>query len=45
MQAFTYAKPASLAEAGRAAGAADAKLLAGGQSLLSAMKIGMAAPA
>jgi len=45
MQAFNYAKPTSLADAARAAGAADAKLLAGGQSLLAAMKIGMAAPA
>ncbi|HEX6017857.1 MAG TPA: FAD binding domain-containing protein [Burkholderiaceae bacterium] len=45
MQAFNYSKPASLAEAARAAGGADAKLLAGGQSLLAAMKIGMAAPA
>jgi carbon-monoxide dehydrogenase medium subunit len=45
MQAFNYSKPTSLADAGRAAGGADAKLLAGGQSLLAAMKIGMAAPA
>jgi carbon-monoxide dehydrogenase medium subunit len=45
MQAFNYAKPASVADAARAAGAADAKLLAGGQSLLAAMKLGMAAPA
>ncbi|HSB24533.1 MAG TPA: xanthine dehydrogenase family protein subunit M [Burkholderiaceae bacterium] len=45
MQAFNYAKPASLADAARAASGADAKLLAGGQSLLAAMKIGMAAPA
>ena len=45
MQAFNYAKPASVAEAARAAGAADAKLLAGGQSLLAAMKLGLAAPA
>src|SRR6185436_8888890 len=44
MQAFNYAKPSSLADAGRAAGAADAKLLAGGQSLLAAMKLGLAAP-
>ncbi|HET7528537.1 MAG TPA: xanthine dehydrogenase family protein subunit M [Burkholderiaceae bacterium] len=44
MQAFNYAKPSSLAEAARAAGAADAKLLAGGQSLLGAMKLGLAAP-
>ncbi|HET9205742.1 MAG TPA: FAD binding domain-containing protein, partial [Burkholderiaceae bacterium] len=45
MQAFNYAKPSSLSEAGRAAGGADAKLLAGGQSLLAAMKLGLAAPA
>jgi carbon-monoxide dehydrogenase medium subunit len=45
MQAFNYAKPTSLADAARAASGADAKLLAGGQSLLGAMKIGMAAPA
>ena len=44
MQAFSYSKPASLAEAVRAAGATEAKLLAGGQSLLSAMKFGLAAP-
>ena len=44
MQAFNYAKPSSLADAGRAAAAADAKLLAGGQSLLAAMKLGLAAP-
>jgi carbon-monoxide dehydrogenase medium subunit len=45
MQAFNYAKPASVADAARAAGGADAKLLAGGQSLLGAMKLGLAAPA
>jgi carbon-monoxide dehydrogenase medium subunit len=44
MQAFNYAKPSSLADAARAAGGADAKLLAGGQSLLAAMKLGLAAP-
>lgn len=44
MHAFAYAKPASLADAVRAAGAADAKLLAGGQSLLAVMKLGLAAP-
>jgi aerobic carbon-monoxide dehydrogenase medium subunit len=44
MQAFAYVKPATLAEAARAAGAVDAKLLAGGQSLLAAMKLGFAAP-
>jgi carbon-monoxide dehydrogenase medium subunit len=45
MQAFAYNKPASLADAARAAGGADAKLMAGGQSLLAAMKLGLAAPA
>ena len=45
MQAFNYAKPSSVADAARAAGGADAKLLAGGQSLLAAMKLGLAAPA
>jgi carbon-monoxide dehydrogenase medium subunit len=45
MQAFNYAKPSSLADAARAAGGNDAKLLAGGQSLLAAMKLGLAAPA
>lgn len=43
MQAFTYSKPASLAEAAQAA-ATGAKLLAGGQTLLPAMKLGLAAP-
>ena len=45
MQAFNYAKPSSLADAARAAAGADAKILAGGQSLLPAMKLGLAAPA
>ena len=44
MQAFTYAKPASTAEAARAAATDGAKLLAGGQTLLSSMKLGLAAP-
>ena len=43
MQAFTYSKPASVAHAAAAA-AAGAKLIAGGQSLLPAMKLGLAAP-
>ncbi len=43
MQAFTYSKPASVADAAAAA-AAGAKLIAGGQSLLPAMKLGLAAP-
>jgi len=45
MQTFAYNKPASLSDAARAAGGADAKLMAGGQSLLAAMKLGLAAPA
>ena len=44
MQAFAYAKPATTAEATRAAAADGAKLLAGGQTLLSSMKLGLAAP-
>ncbi|MBL8320481.1 MAG: FAD binding domain-containing protein [Burkholderiaceae bacterium] len=45
MQSFAYNKPASLADAARAAGGADAKVMAGGQSLLASMKLGLAAPA
>lgn len=42
---FTYQRAASLADAARSAGAsADAKLLAGGQSLMGAVKLGLAAP-
>jgi carbon-monoxide dehydrogenase medium subunit len=44
MQAFTYANPASLADAARAAAIDGAKLIAGGQTLLSSMKLGLAAP-
>jgi len=44
MQAFTYAHPTALADAARAAHADGAKLLAGGQTLLSSMKLGLAAP-
>lgn len=43
MQAFTYSKPASVADAARAA-AAGGKLIAGGQTLLNSMKLGLAAP-
>jgi carbon-monoxide dehydrogenase medium subunit len=43
MQAVDYSSPASVADA-RAAAAAGAKLLAGGQSLLAAMKLGLQAP-
>lgn len=44
MQAFAYQTPASLADAARAAGASGAKIVAGGQSLLASMKLGLAAP-
>ncbi|MBT9500617.1 MAG: FAD binding domain-containing protein [Burkholderiaceae bacterium] len=44
MQTFAYQRPASLADAARAAAGAEAKLIAGGQSLLGAMKLGLAAP-
>ena len=43
MQAFTYSNPASVADAAKAS-AAGAKLIAGGQSLLPSMKLGLAAP-
>lgn len=44
MQTFAYQKPASVADAVTAAGADNAKLVAGGQSLLPSMKLGLAAP-
>ena len=44
MQAFDYSNPGTLADATRRAGADGAKLLAGGQSLLASMKLGLAAP-
>ena len=43
MQPFTYSAPTTLAEAQHAV-AAGARVLAGGQSLLPAMKLGLAAP-
>lgn len=43
MQTFDHQTPTTLADAVRAAGAPDAKLIAGGQSLLGAMKLGLAA--
>lgn len=43
MQAFDYKTPSSVADA-KAAAAAGVKLLAGGQSLLAAMKLGLQAP-
>ena len=45
MQAFAYSTPTSVAEAAQAAAADDAKIVAGGQSLLASMKLGLAAPA
>jgi carbon-monoxide dehydrogenase medium subunit len=44
MQAFDYHTPSSVADAVRAARSTDARVLAGGQSLLSAMRLGLAAP-
>jgi len=43
MQAFDYKTPTTVADA-KAAAAGGAKLLAGGQSLLAAMKLGLQAP-
>jgi aerobic carbon-monoxide dehydrogenase medium subunit len=45
MQAFAYQTPTTVADAAKAAAADDVKLLAGGQSLLPSMKLGLAAPA
>jgi len=45
MYAFNYHRPASLTDAAKLAGAGtDAKLLAGGQSLVQAMKLRLSAP-
>ena len=44
MQAFAYTTPSTVAEAAQAATADDAKIIAGGQSLLPSMKLGLAAP-
>ena len=45
MYEFTYHKAENIADAtGRLAGNADAKLLAGGQTLIAAMKLRLAAP-
>ena len=44
MQAFAYETPASLADAQKAIATGGARFLAGGQSLLPAMKLGLAAP-
>jgi carbon-monoxide dehydrogenase medium subunit len=46
MQAFQYSDPTTVAKAiGAAAANADSRYLAGGQSLLAAMKLGLSAPA
>ena len=44
MQAFAYQTPASVADAVKAAGTDNVKIIAGGQSLLGAMKLGLSAP-
>jgi aerobic carbon-monoxide dehydrogenase medium subunit len=45
MSEMSYHRPASLAEAARlAAGDPDARILAGGQSILSSMRLGLLAP-
>ncbi len=44
MQAFAYSNPASLADAARAGAADGAKFIAGGQTLLASMKLGLSAP-
>lgn len=44
MQAFTYSTPATLAAAAKAAAADNVRLIAGGQSLLPAMRLGLSAP-
>ncbi len=44
MNAFDYSRPSAMADAAARAVAPNAKLLAGGQSLLAAMKLGLAAP-
>jgi len=44
MQAFSFHTPATVADAVKAAAAEDAKLMAGGQTLLQSMKLGLIAP-
>ena len=44
MQAFAYSAPSSVADAARAAAQEDSKYMAGGQTLLQAMKLGLIAP-
>src|SRR5690348_3454959 len=41
MQAFNYHRPTTLKDAAALAAGADARLLAGGQSLVQAMKVGL----
>ena len=44
MQAFAYATPTTLADATKLAAQEDAKYMAGGQTLLQSMKLGLIAP-
>ncbi len=44
MQNFAFHNPASVADAVRAAAQGDSKLIAGGQTLLQSMKLGLIAP-
>jgi aerobic carbon-monoxide dehydrogenase medium subunit len=44
MQNFAFHNPATVADAVRAAAQADSKLIAGGQTLLQSMKLGLIAP-
>jgi len=44
MYAFTFERPASLADASRLAAAGGAQVLAGGQTLLASMKLRLASP-
>jgi carbon-monoxide dehydrogenase medium subunit len=44
MQAFAFETPASVAAAVKAAAREDSKFIAGGQTLLQSMKLGLAAP-
>ena len=41
---FIYSQASSVADAARAAAGADSKIIAGGQSLLPAIKLGLASP-
>ena len=44
MQKFAYSNPASVADASKASMQEDAKIIAGGQTLLQSMKLGLIAP-